>query len=233
MQSPAVLEPAMTSNEWQETAFGAYSTSPKVFSIGLVLSRSHGEGVIGISYEAPTPELAQTGSNVITESYLNFLAKRELQTESHTLRQLQSQEIEFEDQLERLQNKKRDLTTEHNDRTIGDELDRMTRVRDTMKIELDKVRFDLANLGVDTTNEGAQAGQLTIEQLASQDPKLASMLQEQARLESDVEFKTRLGLGERHKEMRQARAALDTLNAQIEDYAQSLRGSGRNRLGYG
>jgi len=226
LQSPPVLEAAMASDEWQETAFGAYKSSPKKFSTGLVLRRRRGEGIIGISYEAPEPELARVGASVITHAYLAILEKRESQSESHLMRQLQKRQLQLEEQAERLQAKKRDLSAEHNDRTIGSELDRMTNIRDNLKLELDKVRFELASLGVDTTGGEQQLNQLTLKQLASQDPKLAALLQSKAQLESEIDYKTRLGMGDRHQEMKNAHAALDTLNAQIESQAQSLRGTG-------
>jgi len=226
LQSPVVLEAAMASDKWQETAFGAYKSSPKMFSSGMLLSRRRGESIIGIAYEAPTPELAQTGSNVITTAYLGYLTKRESQSESHTMRELQKRQLDLEQQAERLQAKKRDLSAEHNDLTIGDELTRMTKIREDLEIELGKVRFELAGLGVDTTNDGQSMDQLSLEQLASRNQKLAALLQNKTRLEQEINYKERLGMGERHNEMKTARAGLDTLNAQIESYAQSLRGAG-------
>ena len=171
IEGPKVLEPAMTSDTWQAVAFGAYATSPKVFSNGLSASHKRGQEVIAISYEAPTPELAQVGVNVITQAYMNELKRSEQLNDSQRLRVLEGHRLDLQRKIEKLQADKRALSTEHNERTIGDELDRMTLTRDQLETDLTQVRLELAELGVTASGETTtNPEQFSLEQLATQDP---------------------------------------------------------------
>jgi polysaccharide biosynthesis transport protein len=225
IEGPKVLSPAMTSDQWQAVAFGVYATSPEIFRNGLTVSRKRGQEVIAISYQAPDPELARVGANVITNAYKNELERSEQLQDSQRLRVLESHRLDLQRKIEKLQADKRALSTEHNERTIGDELDRITLVRDQLEADLNQTRIELAELGVNTNGETPNPEQLTLEQLATQDPQLANMLQTRNKYESDIDYMTRRGMGERHREIRDARAALDTLNSQIEKLANSLRGT--------
>lgn len=227
MASPKVLEPAMASETWQEVAAGSpYANSPKMFTNGLVLGHKRGQEIIEVSYEAPTPVLAQAGANAITDAYMVELERSEQQIDSHRLRILQNRRLDLERKIEKLQADKRAISTEHNERTIGGELDRMTLIRDQLENDLNVARLQLAELGVNASGDGPQPNQFSLEQLASQDPQLAVLLQRKYQIESEIDYKTRLGRGERHREIRTAHAALDTLNAQIEKLTRSLRGTG-------
>ncbi len=225
IEGPKVLEPAMTSDQWQSVAFGAYANSPKFFRSGLSVARKRGQQVIAISYEAPFPELAQVGANVITDAYKAELERSEQLQDSQRLRILEDRKLDLQKRIEKLQNEKRALSTEHNERTIGDELDRMTVARDKLLAELNQTRLELSELGVSDNSDPTSPEQFTLEQLATQDPQLAAMLQTRNQLESDIEYKLRLGMGERHREVRDARARVATLNTQIEKVANALRGS--------
>ncbi len=225
IEGPKVLEPAMSSDEWQSVAFGAYATSPVMFRSGLNVARKRGQEVIAISYEAPVPELAQAGANAVTDAYKVELERSEQLQDSQRLRILEDRKLDLQKKIEKLQNEKRQLSTEHNERTIGDELDRMTIVRDKLEADLNHTRLELNELGVTDTNDPTSPENLTLEQLATQDPQLAAMLQTRNQIESDIDYKIRLGMGERHREIRDARARIDTLNTQIEKLANALRGS--------
>ncbi len=224
IDGPKVLEPAMTSNEWQTVAFAAYRTNYELFGRGLSVSHKRGQEVIAISYRAPVPELAQVGANVITAAYKAELERSEQLQDSQRQRVLENRKLDLQRKIEKLQADKRALSTEHNERTIGDELDRITLVRDQLEADLNRTRLELAELGVSANGE-TPASEFSLEQLATQDPRLANMLQTRNKYESDIEYMTHKGMGERHHEVRDAQAALDTLNSQIERLANSLRGS--------
>ncbi len=223
IRSPRVLEPAMASDAWQDVAYGAYKSSPVIFAQGVVLSRKRGEQIIKISYEAPDPVLAQAAVNAITQSYKTELQKSEVQSDSQTLRVLENHRLKLENEMEVLQANKRELTTEHNERTIGSVLERMTKTRDDLKSELQLARLKLANMGVTTSDDPQATDQFTLEQLASQDPQLAALLREKTQLERSIAYKRGSGQGEKHRDLRAAIVALDTLNAEIEKQARSLR----------
>ncbi len=225
IEGPKVLEPAMTSDEWQAVAFGAYGTSLKFFGNGLAANHKRGQEVIAISYEAPIPELAQAGANTITKAYKAELERSEQHEDSQRLRVLENLRLDLQRKIEKLQADKRALTTDHSERTIGDVLDRMTLSRDQLEADLSQVTLELQELGVTSSGEETNPEQFSLEQLATQDPQLAAMLQSRNKIESDIAYKTRLGMGHRHNEIRDAHAALDTLNAQIEKHANTLRGS--------
>jgi succinoglycan biosynthesis transport protein ExoP len=224
IEGPKVLEPAMTSDDWQSVSFGAYSTSPIVFRKGMSVSHKRGQEVIAISYEAPLPELAQVGANVITNAYKAELERSEQLQDSQRQRVLENLKLDLQRKIEKLQADKRALSTDHNERTIGDELDRITLARDRLEADLNQTRLELAELGVSASGDPSP-DQFSLEQLATQDPRLGSMLQTRNQIESDIDYKTRLGMGDRHREIRDARAALDTINSQIEKLANSLRGT--------
>ena len=225
IEGSRVLEPAMTSDKWQAVAFGPYATNPRLFRSGLNVARKRGQQVIAISYEAPVPELAQVGANVITTAYKAELERSEQLQDSQRLRLLEDRKLDLQKKIEKLENEKRALSTEHNERTIGDELDRMTVVRDKLEADLQQVRLELNDLGVNNDGDPTSPENLTLEQLATQDPQLAQLLQARNQIDSDIEYKLRLGMGERHREIRDARARIDTLNTQIEKLANKLRGS--------
>jgi polysaccharide biosynthesis transport protein len=224
MAGPKVLEPAMNSDEWQSSAFGPYKSSPTMFANGLNLDHKRGQEVIEISYEAAVPELAQVGANVITKAYMHELERSEQQSTSHVLRVLENRRLDLQRKIEKLKSDKRALFTEHNEHTIKDVLDRMTATRDSLEQDLSETRLQLGELGV-STDADTSPDQLTLEQLAAHHPQLADMVLSRDKIVSDIAFKKRMGRGERHPEMKEATAALDTLNADIENLARSLRGS--------
>ncbi len=225
MAGPKVLEPAMNSDEWQSVAYGPYKSSPTTFAEGLVLKHQRGQEVIEIGYEAPDPVLAQVGANAITDAYMKELERSEQSSDSQRLRVLENRRLDLQRKIEKLNADKSALSTEHNELTIGDELKRMTEVRDMLENELNDVRMQLAELGVDAEGESPNPDQLTVEQLALVNPQLAELLQNRDQLEADIDYKKRLGMGDRHREMRDLLAALDTLNAQIEKLVQAMRSS--------
>lgn len=236
MGGPKVLEPAMNSDEWQSVAFGPYKSSPTMFANGLVLSHQRGQQVIDISYEAPVPVLAQVGANAVTKAYMEELERSEQSSDSQRLRVLENRRLDLQRKIDKLNADKRALSTEHNELTIGDELKRMTEARDLLETELNETRVQLSEYGVNTEGDTPTPDQLTIEQLAMHNPQLAALIQTRDQRESDIEFMTRKGMGDRHREKREANAALDTLNTQIERLVQSLRGapdgaSGTNNAG--
>jgi capsular exopolysaccharide synthesis family protein len=224
MAGPKVLEPAISSDEWQSTAVGVYRTSADLFATGLKLGRKRGQEVIEISYEAPVPEWAQVGTQVITLAYMDELQRSEQQSDSHVLRVLENNRLDLLRRIEKLKADKRGLSTEHNEHTIKDVLDRLTEARDKLEAELGEVRIELSELGLDA-DETISPDQLTFDQLAMHHPKLQAMLDARDQVESDISYKKRLGMGERHREMKDLNAALDTLNAEIEKLARSLRGT--------
>ncbi|MEZ6191221.1 MAG: AAA family ATPase [Phycisphaerales bacterium] len=225
MAGPKVLEPAMNSDEWQSAAFGAYKSSPTVFAGGLSVSHQRGQEVIEISYEAPVPLLAQVGTDVVTKAYLAELERSEQSSDSQRLRVLENHRLDLQRRIDKLNADKRALSTEHNELTIGDELKRMTEARDLLETELNETRVELSEYGVNSEGDSPTPDQLTPEQLALHNPQLAALIQTRDQRESDIEFMKRKGMGERHREMREALAALDTLNTQIEKLVQSLRGA--------
>jgi polysaccharide biosynthesis transport protein len=223
--SPKVLGSAMASETWQEAAFGAYADSLTFFGQGVVLGHKRGQEIIDIAYEAPTPALAQAGSNAVADAYMAELESSEQKGDSQILRVLENRRLDLERKIEKLQADKRAISTEHNERTIGGELERMTNMRNRFEDDLNVTRLKLAEMGVNDSGDNSQPQQFSLEQLASQDPRLAALIQNKNQLESEIDYKTRLGMGERHREIRDAHAALDTLNAQIEKLVRSLRGS--------
>ncbi len=225
MQSPQVLEQAMNSDEWQSTAFGPYRSSTVMFANGLALSRKRGEEVIEIGYEAATPELAQVGTNVITKAYLEELKRSEQQSDSHRLRVLENRRLDLERKIEKLKADKRALSTEHNEHTIFDALDRMTAARDQLEIDLGQARIELTELGVNDTATEVSPENLTLEQLATLYPDLAELLSQRDVIETEIARKKRLGRGDRHPEMKNLNASLDTMNYEIKQLADSLRGT--------
>ena len=230
MKSPQVLETAMNSDEWQSAAFGPYRSNGDLFASGLDLDRNRGEEVIEIAYLAPTPELAQAGAQSITDAYLKELQQSLQKSESHRLRVLENHRIDVERAIEKLKADKRALSTEHNEHTIGDVLDRMTAARDKLEIELGETRLELSDLGVNDATEVTPEN-LTLEQLASFYPELAQLLAEREQIESQIAYSKRMNLGARHPEMKRLNASLDTLNLQIEELANSLKGTGGGQWG--
>ncbi len=220
-----VLSPAMASDEWQSVAFGAYATSTDLFRTGLSVARKRGQQVIAISYQAPTPELAQVGANVITNAYKAELERSEQLQDSELQRVRENHRLELQRKIEKLQADKRTISTKYSELTIADDLKRMSLLRDNLEAELNQTRDDLAELGVSSSDDPANTDQLTLEQLATQDKQLANMLQLRNQLESDIEYKVRMGMGEKHREIRETRARIATLNTQIQKRDNTLRGS--------
>ncbi len=225
MAGPKVLEPAMNSDEWQSAAFGPYKSSPTIFANGVVVNHQSGQEVIDISYEAPVPLLAQVGANAVTKAYMEELERSEQSSDSQRLRVLENHRLDLQRRIDKLNADKRALSTEHNELTIGDELKRMTEARDMLEAELNETRVELAEFGVNAEGDSPTPDQLTVEQLALHNPQLAALVQTRDQRESDIEFMKRKGMGDRHREMREANAALDTLNTQIEKLVQALRGA--------
>lgn len=225
MSGPKVLEPAMNSDEWQSTAAGAYASSPTVFASGLIVNHQRGQEVIEISYEAPVPVYAQVGANVVTKAYMEELERSEQSSDSQNLRILENRRLDLQRKIDKLNADKRALSTEHNELTIGDELKRMTEARDMLESELNETRVELAEYGVNADGDSPSNEELTVEQLAMHNTQLAALLQTRGQRESDIAFMKHKGMGGRHREMREANAALDTLNSQIETLVQSLRGA--------
>ncbi len=224
MSGPKVLEPAMSSDEWQTVAVGPYRSSTVLFANGLKLDHKRGQEVIEISYESPIPELAQAGANAITKAYMSELERSEQQDETHVMSVLEDRRLDLVKKIEHIKSEKRKLFTEHNEHTIKDVLERLTAARDKLEAELEDTRLQLADLGVSTDNE-ANPEQLTLEQLAAHNRPLAELLARRESLETQIDYMKRLGRGDRHPEMKDATASLDALNTQIERLARSLRGS--------
>lgn len=223
MASPDVLDAAMASDLWQDTAEGPIKSSPEWFASGLMLSRKRGEEIIVIAYDAPKPQWAQAAVNAITQAYMTELRRSETQNDSQRLRVLENRRLTLEQKIQTLQARKRDLASEHNEKTIGGELERMSQARDGLKMELQRARLRLADMGVTSIDEGPAVEQFTPEQLARENPPLQALLQEKARLAREIEYKTKLGMGGRHRDMKAAIAAMDTLNAEIEKQTRTLR----------
>lgn len=225
MAGPKVLEPAMNSDEWQAAAFGPYKSSPTIFANGVIVNHQRGQEVIDISYEAPVPLLAQVGANVVTKAYLEELERSEQSSDSQRLRVLENHRLDLQRRIDKLNADKRALSTEHNELTVGDELKRMTEARDLLESELNETRVELAEYGVNDDGDTPTPDQLTVEQFALHNPQLAALIQTRDQRESDIQFMKRKGMGDRHREMREANAALDTLNTQIERIVRALRGA--------
>lgn len=231
MQSPQVLGPAMSSDDWQAAAFGPYRSSTVLFANGLKLDRKRGEEVIEISYEAPTPALAQVGTNVITKAYLDELSRSEQQSDLHRRQVLENRRLDLERRIEKLKSDKRALSTEHNEFTIGDVLDRMTAARDKLEADLNETRLELSDLGVKDANTELSPENLTLEQMAKIYPELDQLLKSRDQLENEIAYKKRMGFGARHPEMKNLTASLDTLNLQIQQMADNLRGTNNGIAG--
>lgn len=221
---PNVLEPAMNSDEWQSAAVGPYRADTTLFASGLGLNHKRGQQVIEIYYEAAIPELAQVGVNAITKAYMKELDYSEQQSDSHVLGVLENSRQDLLRKIDKLNADKRSLPTEYSEFTIKDDLDRMSAARDKLEQDLNETRAQLSDLGVDTDTE-LSPDQFTLEQLAAQNPQLSDLIEARDDVATDIEYKRRMGRGDRHREMKEANATLDTLNAEIEKLARALRGS--------
>lgn len=220
MQEQRVLELAMGQDSWRRVSGLAGMTSVESFAEPLkVQTNRASQQLIFVSYEHENAQVAQAACRSIVDAYMNLYGR--------------SAQLNSEDRLRALETRTRTLTADKN--SVDQQIAEIASVwgTDQLGLQMQAAFESVANLQeekrlIETQIEdlrmlasgqenGSDIGGLTPEQAAELDPNVAELIAIRSELEAQRRTFLTSGILEGHRDYRRNAAALQQVDAQIQD----------------
>ncbi len=221
MLSLPVIERAMRHEAWRGLDREGFTAA--AFRGRLLIDHSRRTEIVQIHFHDPEPRAAAAGAQAMVDTYLELYRQRQRTEDERIQRTLEHRRDSLRRQLAWLNRQREQVVGSHGSEGI--------RQRYGMQLA-DISRVDMlmrqARLQVRSMRERAEARPEDLtdtspEQLAARNPELARMLDERQAIHRFIAYQLRVGRGPNHRNVTQARSALDALNDQIDELAHALR----------
>ena len=232
MQSPRVIKLARSSDAWQRLHRPDTRLAENEFADHLNVEQSKSDELISVSFADPDPKAAQIAVGAVIDAYMHIFGETDAQSQTNRVQILQSQQQTQKSQLKSLREQILSIANEYGSDALDEAYNFNVQEQQKLDQALTETQLSLAMAGAKTKVQdggknkaqaaGAQAQQLTVDQIAAQDPHMAKLLNQRESAEQNIQLLT-TRFGPRYPDVVQAETRLRLIKQAIDKYAKAYR----------
>jgi capsular exopolysaccharide synthesis family protein len=224
VSSQRVVERAMQSDDWRSLGRGISPGEKEAFLRALSVEVDNESGqLIDVSFVDPDPKAALVGAREVILAYRDWHAEGERFDDPQRVNILRDKQRILQNEIDRRQTQMQTIAEQYGTLDLANrheqDLEVMYQLEATqrqLQLELEKA---LARAVIEDGSEKTPiAEDLDVAQIASVDAQMAQLLQLRRQAKAEVERLRASGIGEKHRDMRKAVAAIGSIDVQIAGY---------------